>query len=337
MTWQERRTVTILSTILAILCAALLIVLGIRYQEGRDLPDGEEPAVPGAVTDPSAFNSLFYENGSTTLSFSLNEEERWVWDADTDFPLDTATITSIMELLTSWKPQQTITDSATLESCGMGTPTATLTAGTAQGGTVTMLLGKATTDGASYYMRYNGDESTAYIIDGALYQLLCVPIYDMCQLPELPQLPEDAIQSITIRGAAPAEGERGVTTVLAAQRADGEDAATTWRSGGANVTDDETVRALLLDLAALAFEKCVDYRPSDEAASICGFDAPAAELKVEFVTDSGVEQTLELTIGSPLPDGSGRYTRLGGDSTIYLLPTAALDPLMRVSVNGLEG
>lgn len=337
MTWQERRTITILSTILAILCAALLIVLGIRYQEGRDLPDGEEPAVPGAVTDPGAFTSLFYENGSATLSFSLNGEEKWVWDADTDFPLDTATINSIMELLTSWRPQQTITDSATLESCGMDDPTATLTAATAQGGTVTMLLGKATTDGASYYMRYNGDESTAYIIDGALYRLLCVPIYDMCQLPQLPQLPEDAIQSITIRGAAPAEGERGVTTVLAAQRADGEDAATTWRSGGANVTDDETVRALLLDLAALAFEKCVDYRPSDEAASICGFDAPAAELKVEYVTDSGAEQTLELTIGNPLPDGSGRYTRLGEDTTIYLLPTAALDPLMRVSVNGLEG
>lgn len=337
MTWKERRTVTILSTILAILCAALLIVLGIRYQERRDFPDGGDPAVPGAITDPTAFTSLFYENGRTTLSFSLNEEEKWVWDADTDFPLDTAAITSIMELLTSWKPQQIITDSATLESCGMDNPTATLTAGTAQGGMVTMLLGKATTDGSSYYMRYNGDESTAYIIDGTLYQLLCVPIYDMCRLPELPQLPEDVIQSITIRGAAPAEGERGVTTILAAQRADGEDAVTTWRSGGANVTDDETVRALLLDLAALAFEKCVDYRPSDEAASICGFDVPAAELKVEYVTDAGVEQTLELTIGSPLPDGSGRYTRLGEDTTIYLLPTAALDPLMRVSVNGLEG
>lgn len=337
MTWQERRTVTILSTILAILCAALLIVLGIRYQEGRDLPDGDEPAVPGAVTDPSAFTSLSYENGSATLSFSLTEEGQWVWDADTDFPLDPAAVTSILELLAAWKPQQTITDSAALEGCGMDSPTATLTAGTARGGTVTMLLGKATTDGASYYMRYNGDESTAYIIDGELYRLLCVPIYDMCQLPELPQLPESVIQSVTIRGAAPAEGGQAVTTVLTAQRADGEDAATTWRSGGANVTDDETVRALLSDLAALSFERCVDYRPSGEAASICGFDAPAAELKVEYVTDAGTEQTLELTIGNRLPDGSGRYTRLGEDPTIYLLPTDALDPLMRVSASGLEG
>lgn len=337
MTWQERRTVTILSTILLVLCAALLIVLGIRYQQNRDLPDGEDEAVPGAVTDPASFTTLYYENGSTTLSFSLDEAGAWVWDVDADFPLDDATVTAITELLASWKPQQTITDSATLEDCGMDKPTASLTAGTAQGGVVTMLLGKATTDGGSYYMRYNGDETTAYIIDGGLYDLLCVPIYDMCALPELPALPESAIQAVTIQGAAAAEGEAGVTTNLSAQRADGDTSVTTWRSNGANVTDDETVRALLSDLESLAFEKCVDYRPSDEAASICGFDEPAAVLTVVYVTDTGAMQTLVLTIGNRLPDGSGRYAQLGEDTTIYLLPTDALDPLMRVSVNGLEG
>ena len=35
MTWKERRTVTILSIILAVLAAALLVVLGIRYREHR--------------------------------------------------------------------------------------------------------------------------------------------------------------------------------------------------------------------------------------------------------------------------------------------------------------
>lgn len=337
MTWQERRTITILSTILAVLCAALLIVLGIRYRENRDLPDQADGTVPGTVTDTAAITALSYENGQTSLSFSLNEAGNWVWDVDADFPLDNTTITSILELLSTWKPQQTITDSDTLENCGMDDPTASLTASTAQGGTMTMLLGKATTDGSSYYMRFNGDESTVYIIDGTIYQLLRTPIYDMCVLPELPVLTEDVIQSVTIRGAAPSEDTRGITTVLTAQHPDGEDGTTTWRSAGANVTDDETVRALLSDLGALAFTKCVDYRPSDEAAEICGFAAPAAELEVAYTTDTGLEQTLLLTIGNPLPDSSGRYTRLGEDTTIYMLPTAALDPLMRVSANGLEG
>ena len=46
---------------------------------------------------------------------------------------------------------------------------------------------------------------------------------------------------------------------------------------------------------------------------------------------------LPISTVSAALDGSGRYVRLEDDSTIYLLPTASLDPLMRVSVNGLEG
>ena len=37
MTWRERRIVTILSTILLILMAALLVVLGMRYRASRDI------------------------------------------------------------------------------------------------------------------------------------------------------------------------------------------------------------------------------------------------------------------------------------------------------------
>lgn len=33
MTWNERKVVSILCGILAVLCAALLVVLGIRYRE----------------------------------------------------------------------------------------------------------------------------------------------------------------------------------------------------------------------------------------------------------------------------------------------------------------
>ena len=49
------------------------------------------------------------------------------------------------------------------------------------------------------------------------------------------------------------------------------------------------------------------------------------------------KETLSFTIGNRLPDGSGRYVRLGDDTTIYFLPTELLDPLMRVAVEGLEG
>ncbi len=36
MTWKERRTISMLLTVIAVLFAALLIVLGIRYRESRE-------------------------------------------------------------------------------------------------------------------------------------------------------------------------------------------------------------------------------------------------------------------------------------------------------------
>ena len=73
------------------------------------------------------------------------------------------------------------------------------------------------------------------------------------------------------------------------------------------------------------------------AAALCGFDNPAAKVSIRYTTETDAEQTLQLTIGSRLPDETGRYVQLGDDSTIYFLPTELLDPLMAVSVKGLEG
>ena len=159
-----------------------------------------------------------------------------------------------------------------------------------------MLFGNTTTDGDSYYARLNGDETTVYIVADTLYRLMTVPVYDMYDLPELPELREDRIQSITVQGPSPDGDLPGTLTVLTAQRAEA-DTATTWRSSGANVTDVPLVHSLLEDVTALT------------------------------ITNSPV--------GSRLPDGSGRYIRLGDDTTLFFLPTELLDPLMRIAAEGL--
>lgn len=337
MTWKERRTITILSAILAVLSIALLIVLGIRYQASRgDTGEDGETAGP-LIAAEHEYTALSYDNGSASLSFSLDEAGNWIWSDDPDFPLDDAVITAIIDELSTLKPQQTITNGDTLESYGLDNPTAALTATTAKDAVLTLSLGKATTDGDSYYMLMNGDESTVYIIADTLYNRLKTPIYDMMVLPELPELTERNIQSITIQGAAGEDGTAGLSTVLNARHTgEGDSTETSWRCGGSDVTGNETVQALLEDLTGLSIDRCVDYRPSDEALSICGFDSPAATLTVEYTTGTDASQTLTLYIGIKAASGDGRYVQLKDDTTIYLLPTASLDPLMRISVNGLE-
>ena len=64
MTWKERRLITVLSVILAILSAALLIVLGIRYRQPRDaVQDPAAQAAQAAQAAGSAYASLSLFSG----------------------------------------------------------------------------------------------------------------------------------------------------------------------------------------------------------------------------------------------------------------------------------
>ena len=324
MTWKERRLITVLSVILAILSAALLIVLGIRYRQPRDAV--QDPAAQAAG---STYASLSVYSGSATLSFSIQEDGTWVWDDDTEFPLDDSTIESMMELLSDLTPQQVLSDPESLESYELDAPSASISAVKVDQSTVSVTFGKATTDGTSRYAMMNDDASTIYIFADTLYQALQTPIYDMMTLPELPELPESSISSISIQGP----GEDAQPLLLAAQHTD--DGATTWLSGGEDVTDNASVQALLEDLGQMQIARCVDYRPSDEAASICGFDAPDALVQVTYTPEDGSESVWTLTVGTTEPGGTGRYARIGADTTIYLLETALLNPLMRIAAGGL--
>ena len=132
------------------------------------------------------------------------------------------------------------------------------------------------------------DPSKVYIIPDTLFTQMSIPIYDMCDVPLLPLLEESSIRSILIRGSESEDGAPALVTILTTAKRSGEDGPVTWLQGSENVTANETVRALLEDLRALVFTKCVDYDPSDEALTICGFDAPPAVLTVNYTTPVSV-------------------------------------------------
>lgn len=358
MTWKERRTVTILLSIAGALFLALLIVFGMIYRQGREeaLAGSGGAAVlsaAGAPADPGAYSALRWYNGSATLSFALDEDGAWVWADGPDFPLEDDTVTSILETLASLKFQQVLPAGEDKSEYGLDAPAATLTA-TAGTGEQSLVFGKTTTDGDSYYMMMNGDESTVYIVADTLVKLMQTPIYDMCALPELPDLSEGNLRAITIQGPVPAsesseeggdgegeetgdpeEPERPAVT-LNARQSGGEGQPALWFEGSDNVTASPLLQDLLQDLKTMSMAKCVDYFPSDEAAEICGFQPADAVLKVEYAAN-GADQTFTLTVGARMPDESGRYVRLGEDGAIYALATGSIDAVMTISVAGMRG
>lgn len=330
MDWRQRRLIAFLSMVLGILVVAVLLAAGFRYHQYRQtLASAAESGQNAITATQHPYTALAYSNGDTTLSFTVDPEtDRWTWADDPDFPLDDSTVTELCGLVAGLKPQQTLVPEDTMESYQLDDPQAYLTVTDAGGATTTLTFGKTTTDGTSYYALKNGDESTVYIYDGALVEKMAIPIYSMMELPVLPALTGKTLVSITFDGEVP--------TVLTAQRAEGSDEAT-WRSGGANVTDAPAVQGLLGELEMLTLTRCVDYQPTDEAVSLCGFDAPTAQMEAVYSTEGGAEQTFFLTVGAQSLDGSGRYIRLGGDPTIYEATADSLTHLLAIAAGGLEG
>lgn len=327
MNRSQKKTLLILLAAVAVLIAALLIVRAAKERSARQAEEeaaAEEAA--GVITEEAAYSALSYDNGTTALSFALDEEGNWTWADDPEFPLDDTTVTAMVDLLTSLKPQQTITEGDTLEAYGLDDPFATLTATTPEGETLTLDFGNATTDGTSYYMLMNGQESPVYIVADTLYNYMCTAIYDMCALPELPLLTEERILSVTVSGA-----ETWTLTPDEGQDEDGNEIVT-WQCGGEDVTD--AAADLIDELKALTVTKCVDYKPTDQAVTICGFDEPV-KVTLVYLTDSCTEQTLTLQIGTENLDGDGYYVRVDDDTTIYQIDLDDLDALVSAAQSGL--
>ena len=320
-------------------CTSELLAVVSAVKRSSAQREAEEAAAQDAASviteTEAAYSSLTYDNGNATLSFHLDEAGKWVWSDDPEFPLDDSTIQSILTLLTNLKPQQTITEGDTLEAYGLDQPFATLTAAKPDGGTLTISLGNTTTDGNSYYMLMNEQESPVYIISNSLYTEMSKTIYDMCDLPELPQLTEENLQSVTVEGAA-STLLRPIDKETSTDEETGEETVTvTWAASGEDVTGNADTASLLAELGALTFTKCVDYKPTDEAAALCGFDAPQATVTILYLNDTGTEGTLTLTFGSENLDQTGYYVRMEGDSTIYQMDTASVDTILSVAENGL--
>lgn len=310
----------------AVLTAGLLLWFALSH---RGEPDTKAASrgEGASITQQQAFSDISYWNGTATLSFTLQEDGTWVWADDPDFPLDPTSLSALAQTLADLTPQQTLTEPDTPEAYGLDDPAATLTAVGLDGSTLSLTFGKATTDGSSRYLLMNGAETPVYIVDGALLEQMNRAIYDMAVLPALPVLTASNLETAVFTA-----GE-SKATLQAVRPTDQEgkpnrDAPVSWQVDGGRAVDSAALLPILEDLAAFSATRCVDFKPSAQAAAICGFDAPAAIAVLTYYTDSGTQQTLTLTLGGKSSDGSGRYFRINEDSTIYLAAQDGADALL---------
>lgn len=358
---NQNRILKILLRILIVLVILLAAALAVKHfradreDAAGSSSSGESMTTSIQLTGPDAvFSALSYSNGTTTLSFSQDENGAWYWDGDKAFPLDTACIDTIMTELAALEPVMAITNGETLETYGLDEETFFLTAQYPDGTRLHLDFGGKTPDGSALYVLMDDDPDTVYVLDTDIPSQLDTAIYDMMLLPELPQLKESDFSSVTVRGAvntmmvafiahteAPSSGDSPASSAAASSAAaasSGSAAAeettlVSWRAEGANVTDSPRLQALIADLSALSLARCENFKPSDEAVTAFGLDVPTAVVEITYGTD----QLLSLTIGNETLAGGAYYVRLADDTTIYSMDAAILDSVLTVAAYGLEG
>lgn len=344
MTKKQKRSLLILIGILVVLAAGLLAVRAHNKAAEKKAAAADAASSESSLTGADLkFSAISYTNSNATLSFARDKDGNWYWTGDPEFPLDSDYLTKLSNTLSGLTPQQTITKGDTLDAYGLSTPAVTLTATETDGTALKLALGKATTDGKSYYLLKDGDESTVYVVEGTLYAELTQGIYAMIQLPKLPTVQESQLTSVAISGAAQTALKATVTKAdssAAASSADSSAAAgsdsVTWRdANGADVTGNTDMTDLISEICGLTIDHCEDYKPSAKAVSICGFDSPKCTLSVNYTDESGAAAGFALTVANKTADGSSYYVRLNNDTTIYAVKTDALAKLLQVAASGL--
>jgi hypothetical protein len=217
----------------------------------------------------------------------------------------------------------------------------TLTATARDGSELKLALGNQVSgDSGSYYLLLNGSETTVYVVDSSLYGELSVDITGLMELPQLPMPDEARLTGLNVVGKvstllSPTAVKSDAGADSSQGSSDADTYTVTWRSDGANVTDNESVRELIGAMRTLTLDACQDYKPTDAAVALCGFSAPRATVTMAYTDGGGKAQALTLTVGGVTADGSGRYVRLEGDSTIYSMADEALKPIVTVADSGL--
>ena len=254
--------------------------------------------------------AVSYSDGTVVTRFILDENGTWRWAEDTSLPLQEGAVQEVLDgvaILSQLKPLANIDE---ISAYGLESPTRYVAVSYSDDTKAVFYLNYQD-KGELWYMR-TADTTKVYIAPTEVCQLTTRGVYDMMQLPSLPELTEDNIKNITVK-----QGEESVVLTYK----DG-----VWFHG---YNPAGTKQAVIDAVMGLEIAKCIDYAPAEGAAAVCGLTEPAATVAVKYVNTVGVETEETITIGDYRESMDGYYAQINGDSAIYLLAAEAVEPILK--------
>ena len=171
---------------LLLLCGAL-VVLGASYVAVRQLavdPDELEETI--SLAGPASPQSLTWTDDSGTLTLN-HGESGWSYADDSAFPLDQTVPEDMTAALSAAAATRQIDTPESLEDYGLDAPVLTITAQDEDGTEYSYAFGDVNELTGEYYLLYNGEEDTVYLVGSDLHDAFNYDLYDMVEMETLPE------------------------------------------------------------------------------------------------------------------------------------------------------
>ena len=321
---------------LLLLCG-VLVVLGAGYVAVRQLaadPDELEETI--ALAGPASPQSLTWTDDSGTLTLN-NGESGWSYADDSAFPLDQTVPEDMTAALSAAAATRQIDTPESLEDYGLDAPVLTITAQDEDGTEYSYAFGNVNELTGEYYLLYNGEEDTVYLVGSDLHDAFNYDLYDMVEMETLPEF-----GSVTGLSVAQPQG-----SLTLRYEEDGSslsyDPDNHWfleKGDSLLALDAGKVSSLTGAITGLYWKSCVTYDVDDQELAAWGLDDNAAVVTTTYTAaidegeETAEEETFVLRLGNTSDEGT--YAMLEGSTMVYLIDSETADSLRYASYSSLR-
>ena len=348
---KKEKQLLILFLILILLCGIYAVLQMQGRKEPKETAGETEIGHSLLALDADSIQNLDYVFEGETLSFH-KEGENWIYDQDETFPLNQSMMTQMAGIFTSLASDREVQDSlSNLSQFGLSQPQNTITVKTTDGSSCTLYTGNKNTITGGTYFYLEGD-SHVYMTSSDLSGTFNRGLYDLMELKQLDSVKETTMYQVIL--------ERKDVSLELNQYKDGRPdldytGSFLWFVKGQDkeesIADQDAINSLKDAVLGLSFDRCVNYKASEEELSRYGFEQPAAKLTVRYTSEetketgknadpsestaeSGstetVEKVLTLEIGGQTEDKTGYYVRTEDSATVNIMSTDVLEYFLTV-------
>lgn len=346
---KKNKTLILLGIVLIALCAVYFGI--VRYKEysenkAAEQSKSEEEANKIIVSNRDNISKIIINGENGEIPF-VKRNDRWIYEPDESFPLNTSMVTLIENDISPLEAVRRLEEREDLSSYGLEQPSYTVTVTDQDGNSETILIGAGS--GENFYAMVQGG-SDIYTIGSALVTAIDCRLNDFIALDNLPEFSEETIQNITVtnvlgtvayqkqENTEPAEESSSSEeeTGDANETAETEESVT-WqkiKDGVSAEVEDSSISSAVGTLSSITPIACESYNTPAENLSSYGLDeASRTNLLIDYI-DNNEEKTVIFRIGAMDTSGNYYYTMIEDSGKIQTMSATVIDKIVSaMSVN----